>query len=88
VDNFVDSCYPSTSEACKIKAFTGMPGKRAQENSFHNQQLTSAIGFVAGAAKAAVFFRAATQVLCISQDTASAQKKLGLRELPDDWCFA
>jgi hypothetical protein len=47
VDNFVDS-YPATAaKARKIKGLAPMPAKRAYPQFVQNQQLTSAIGFVA-----------------------------------------
>jgi hypothetical protein len=44
-----------------------MPVKKAKLKSHINQQLGSAIGFVAGHALVTHDFRTATKILCISQ---------------------
>jgi hypothetical protein len=50
----------------KIKAFAGLPAKKAKTKTHMNQQLAIAMGFIAGPAPAELFCRNATQILCIS----------------------
>jgi hypothetical protein len=50
----------------KIKAFAGLPAKKAKTKAHMNQQLAIAMGFIAGSVPAELFCRNATQILCIS----------------------
>jgi hypothetical protein len=47
VDNFVDSSLRMARQASKIKGLPGKPKKMPKEETFKNQALSAAIGFVA-----------------------------------------
>jgi hypothetical protein len=51
----------------KIKALHKMRGKKAKKNTHINQRVADAMGFVARIPQSERDWRAAAQVLCISQ---------------------
>jgi hypothetical protein len=67
VDNFVDIPVPQAPDPDETRVCAGLPAKKAPQESYMNQQLASATGFVAGGRRGSYFLRAATQLLCISQ---------------------
>ena len=67
VDNFVDILARQPRDPDETRVCAGLPANQASRESYMNQQLASATGFVASAQQASYFLRAAAQLLCISQ---------------------